>query len=196
MARPRSISSQDILAEAYDLIMEVGPSKLTFARLGERVGLVPTALVRRFKNKKQLMLEIDRYALELTNKELFKTIQEAQSPIESIIAQFITEKKHASTLERFANGQEFLLHDFRDKDLYHNYRLSFERRHLQIVQLLMKAQEEGVLVGVGNINQLARHLESVVHGISHVWAMTQEGTIEDYIRQYVHLTLEPYIPKK
>jgi AcrR family transcriptional regulator len=192
MARPRSISNQAILAEAYDLIMEVGPGKFTFERLGERIGLVPAALIRRFKNKKQLMLEIDKYALELTNKEVFKAIKETQSPVEAIIAQFVTEMKFASTVERFANGQEFLLHDFRDKDLYDNYRLSFERRHLQIAQLLMRAQEDGLLTGIDNINELARQLEMIVHGAGHVWAMTGEYAIEDCIRRYVNLTLKPY----
>lgn len=193
MARPRSISSQDILAAAYDLIMDIGPSKLTFERLGEKVGLVPAALVRRFKSKKQLMLEIDQYALELTNKEVFKAMSEARSPIEAIIVQFITEMKFATTIERFANGQEFLLYDFRDSDLYTNYRLTFERRHLQIVQLLVRAQEDGLLTGIDNFNQLARHLEIVVHGIGHVWAMTGEYTIDEYIRRYVNLALKPYI---
>jgi AcrR family transcriptional regulator len=194
MARPRSISSQDILAEAYELLMEVGPGKFTFERLGEKVGLVPTALIRRFKNKRQLMLEIDRYALELTNKEVFKAIRETQSPIEAIIVQFITEMRYASTIERFANGQEFLLHDFRDKDLYDNYRISFERRHLQIAQLLMRAQQDGLLTGIDNINELARQLEIVAHGAGHVWAMTGEYTIDECIRRYVNLTLRPYTP--
>ncbi|HET7637942.1 MAG TPA: TetR/AcrR family transcriptional regulator [Ktedonobacteraceae bacterium] len=193
MARTPSISSQDILTQAYDLLMEVGPSNLTFERLGKKVGLVPAALIRRFNNKKQLMLEIDRYALELTNQEVFRAIRDTQSPIEAIIAQFTAEMSYATTIERFANGQEFLLHDFRDKELYDNYRLSFERRHLQIAQLLMRAQQDGLLVGIDNINELARQLEMIVHGAGHVWAMTAEYTIDECIRRYVHLTLKPYM---
>lgn len=193
MARPRSISTQDILAEAYDLLMEVGPGNFTFERLGEKVGLVPAALIRRFKNKKQLMLEVDRYALELTNEEVYRAIRDAQSPIEAIIIQFVTEMKYASTVERFANGQEFLLHDFRDKELYSNYRLSFERRHLQIVQLLVKAEGAGLLTGIDNINELARQLEMVAHGAGHVWAMTGRGTIDECIRRHINLALKPYL---
>jgi len=194
MARPRSISSQDILAAAYDLLMEVGPGIFTFERLGQKVGLVPTALIRRFKNKKQLMLAINRYALELTDKEVFNAIKTAQSPIEAIIVQFTTEMKFATTVERFANGQELLLHDLRDTDLYVSYRLTFERRHLQIVQLLVKAQGDGLLTRIDNVNELARHLESVAHGIGHVWVTTGEYTIDECIRRYVSLTLKPYIP--
>jgi AcrR family transcriptional regulator len=174
--------------------MEVGPSHFTFERLAQKVNLVPAALIRRFKNKKQLMLDIDRFALELTNKGVYKAIQETQSPIEAIIAQFVAEMKYATSVERLANGQEFLLHDFRDKDLYNNYRLSFERRHLQVVHLLMRAQREGLLVTFENLNELARQLEMIAHGAGHVWAMTGEYALDECIRRYVQLTLKPYTP--
>jgi len=195
MARPQSIPNQDILAEAYELLMEVGPAKFTFERLAAKVGLVQTALIRRFSSKRGLMLAVDRYALELTNKAVFEAVRSTQSPVEAIIAQFVTEMNYATTVERFANGQEFLLHDFRDKELYDNYRLSFERRHLQIVQLLTRAQQDGLLIGIDKSNELARQLEMVAHGASHVWAMTGEYTIGECIRRYVNLTLKPYIPK-
>jgi AcrR family transcriptional regulator len=194
MARPQSIPDQDILAEAYELLMEVGPAKFTFERLAAKVGLVQTALIRRFNSKRGLLLAVDRYALELTNKAVFEAVRNTQSPIEAIVAQFVAEMNYATTVERFANGQEFLLHDFRDKELYDNYRLSFERRHLQIAQLLMKAQQEGLLAGIGNINELARQLEMIAHGAGHVWAMTGEFTIDECIRRYVTLTLRPYTP--
>lgn len=195
MARPRSISSQDILAEAYELLIEIGPGGFTFERLGKKVGLVPAALVRRFKNKKQLILETDRYALARTDEEVAKAINETHSPIEAIIAQFVTELKFASTIQRFTNGQEVLLADFRDKDLYANYRISFERRHKQIVELLTQAQTDGILGEVADMDELARHLEMVVHGSGHVWAITQEGPIQDYITHYVHYSLAPYLNK-
>ncbi|HMH70432.1 MAG TPA: TetR/AcrR family transcriptional regulator [Candidatus Saccharimonadales bacterium] len=196
MARPRSISTQDILAEAYELLMEVGPSKFTFESLGAKVGLVPTALIRRFKNKKQLILETDRYALTLTDKEVARAISETHSPVEAIIVQFVTELKFASTIQRFTNGQEVLLQDFRDKELYNNYQVSFERRHLQIKELLEKAQQSDLLAPITNVDELARHLEMILHGAGHVWAMTQENTIEEYIRQHVQLALRPYTTYK
>lgn len=130
MARPRSISDQTILQEAYELLMEAGPSGFTFERLGAQVGLVPAALVRRFKSKKQLILETDRYALKQTDQEVQQAIDRAASPIEAIVAMFVTELGFASTIARYANGQDILLMDFRDSDLYANYRLSFERRHV------------------------------------------------------------------
>lgn len=193
MPRPQSIASHTIVAAAYTLLMEEGPSNLTFERLGAKVGLVPAALVRRFKTKRQLLLEVDRYALALTDAKVAEAIEKTASPIEAIIAQFTTEMAFASSIENFANGQEFLLMDFRDTQLYPNYRASFQHRHAQIVELLSKAQAAGTLKSTADANELARHLEMLLHGAGHVWAMTQEGPIEDYISRHVHVALRPYL---
>lgn len=196
MARPRLVSDQTIIAAAYEILMEQGPRNLTFESLANRIGLVPAALVRRFKNKKQLLLQVDRYGLERTNTKVAEAMEDKKSPIDAIIAQFTAELAFASNLERFANGQEFLLMDFREKDLYNNYRRSFEHRHQQIVELLRQSQAIDELGQIDDISKLARHLEMLLHGAGHVWAMTQEGPIEVYLRQHVLLALEPYRKKK
>jgi AcrR family transcriptional regulator len=196
MARPRLIADEAIIAEAYELLMAYGPSKLTFEQLGARVGLVPAALVRRFKTKQQLMAEIDRYAVELTDAKVQEAMSKTSSAIDAILAQFTTELAFASTVDRFANGQEFLLMDFRNKNLYTNYQISYEHRHEQIIALLQQAQETGELEGVTDMSELARHLEMILHGSGHVWAMTQEGPIDSYISHHVDLALKPYRKQK
>jgi AcrR family transcriptional regulator len=192
MARPRSITDQAIVAEAYELLMAQGPGNLTFEQLSTRVGLVPAALVRRFKTKRQLLAEVDRYALELTNTRVQEAIGRTASSVDAILAQFTTELAFASTVDRFVNGQEFLLMDLRDKNLYDNYQISYEGRHRQIVELLQQAQEGGELDKIDDVNELARHLEMILHGSGHVWSMTQDGPIESYISHHVALALKPY----
>jgi AcrR family transcriptional regulator len=194
MVRPRSVSDQTILAEAYELLMDQGLSNLTFERLGLRVNLVPAALVRLFKNKQNLLLEVDRYALEQTNTKLKEAREKTESPIDGILAQFTAILDFASSVDRFANGQEFLVADFREKNLYTNYRVSFEQRHQQVIEMLLEALETGELKGIDNVDELARHLEMILHGSGHVWAMTQEGPIADYIAHHVHVALAPYKP--
>ncbi len=196
MARPRSMTDQSIIAEAYQLLMERGPSGLTFERLSKRVGLVPAALVRRFKTKHQLVLEADKYALERTNAKVQAAMDKTSSPLDAILAQLTTELGFATSIERFINGQEFLLMDLRDKNLYTNYQGSFDHRHKQITELLQKAQAEGELEGVDDTHELARHLQMILHGSGHVWAMTQEGPIENCISHHVELALAPYRKKR
>lgn len=196
MSRPRLVSDQTIIAAAYELLMNQGARGLTFETLAASVGLVPAALVRRFTNKRELILRVDRYALELTNSKVTEAMEKTASPIEAIIAQFTTELGFASTLERFANGQEFLLMDLRHKDLYGNYRVSFEYRHQQVIELLQKAQLSGELKEIDDTSELARHLAMLAHGAGHVWAMTQDVSIEEYIRRNVLLALKPYRNKE
>lgn len=196
MARPRSITDQTIVAEAYDLIMKHGPGSLTFERLGAAVGLVPAALVRRFKTKQGLLLEVDQYAFERTSTKVQEAMDKTSSPIDAIIAQFTTELGFASSVDRFANGQEFLLMDLRDKNLYNNYKISFEERHQQIIKLLQQAEDRGELTGIKDMSELARHLQMLLHGSGHVWAMTEEEPIENYISHHVELALAPYRKQK
>ena len=196
MARPQSISDKHILAAAYELLMETGPKGFTFEKLGNKVGLVPAALLKRFSNKQQLILATDCYALEMTNREVAEAMTTTKSPIDAIIAQFTAQLAFASTIERFANGQEFLLAGFRIKELYDNYRISFERRHAQVETLLQQATKDGYLQGIEDYSELAQHLIMLLHGSGHVWAMTQKGLIEVYIRQHVLLALRPYCKMK
>lgn len=195
MARPQTISDQIIIEKAYDLLMKDGPHGLTFEKLASQVGLVPAALVRRFKNKKELLLQIDRYALKMTNQKVEEAIKNASSPVEAIIAQFVSELAFASSIERFVNGQEYLLMDLGDETLYNNYLLSYEHRHRQIVDLLQRAIANDELI-IRDVSLVARHLEMIAHGSGHVWAMTQQDTIETYIREHILLALEPYRVRK
>jgi AcrR family transcriptional regulator len=192
VARPKTITDDKLIEAAYELIMTAGPRALTFERLGQKVGLVPAALVRRFTNKQKLLIEVDRYALARSSARLEAAMARHDSPINAILAGFITELSFASTLERFIHGQEFLLMDFADKDLYANYHASFQQRHDQVAALLKDAQARGELLQDFDTSEVTRLLEMVLHGSGHVWAMTQEGPIEDYINHYVQLALKPY----
>lgn len=196
MARPKKISDEDLVAAAYELLMDQGPSNLTFERLGEKVGLVPAALVRRFANKHRLLQEIDRYALARSTALREATVGDHDSPIDAILAGFVAELAFATSIERFIHGTEFLLMDFADKDLYTNYQVSFRRRHDEVASLLEKAQQQGEISKDIDPDEFARLLQMIMHGAGHVWAMSQEGPIEDYINHFVKLALDPYRQNK
>lgn len=192
MARPKTVTDEALIEIAYELIMEHGPRGLTFEKLGERVGLVPAALVRRFGTKYKLLVEVDRYALARSNEKLQVVMTQAGSPIEAILAGFVAELSFASTIERFIHGQEYLLMDLGDKDLYANYHASFHERHAQVQKLLEQAQARGEISPDVNTKEFAQFLQMILHGAGHVWAMDQDGPIEDYINKYVQLALKPY----
>ncbi len=192
MARPKSIEDQELIEAAYELLMEYGPKGLTFESLGQKVGLVPAALVRRFANKRALLMEVDRYALARSNARLEEVMAKQASPIDAILAGFVAELSFASTIERFIHGQEYLLMDLADKDLYANYHVSFKQRHEQVAALLKSAQERGEISKDIDVQEFARFLQMILHGAGHVWAMSQEGPIEDYINHFVQMAIKPY----
>lgn len=192
MARPKSIPDKEIIQAAYELIIEFGPRGLTFEKLSQKVGLVPAALVRRFTTKHRLLLETDRYALEQSNKSLAAAMDAHDSPIDAILAGFIKELSFASTIERFIHGQEYLLMDLADKDLYGNYHVSFHKRHRQVAELLRKAQARGEISEHVDPEEVAQFLQMILHGAGHVWAMDQKGSIDEYIDKFIHLALKPY----
>lgn len=193
MSRPQRVLTDDILRTGYELIMAHGPRQLTFSRLGQELGLVPAALVKRFKNKQQLLAAIDRYALERSNQAMVVALEQHNSPIEAIIALVVAELSFATSIEKFVNGQSFLLLDFSEPELYVNYRISFDQRHQHIADLLMQAQERGIIKPHVDCDELARLLEAVQHGLGHLWAMTQKASIATYMDHYIRLALQPYM---
>ncbi len=55
MGRIKTISDEVVLDSLLELIMEVGPDGLTFARAGSATGLSPATLVQRYGNKEALL---------------------------------------------------------------------------------------------------------------------------------------------
>jgi AcrR family transcriptional regulator len=196
MARPRRVADKDILEAAYDIIMQEGPGGLTFEALSSQTGLVPAALVKRFKNKKQLIAAIDRYGLERTNVALKEAMERHDSPIEAIIAGLVAEMAFARTLKGYVSGQSFLLMDLSDPELYDNYHVSFHERQKQSEELLEKAKRRGLLRSDVDSKQLAILFQIIQQGSGHVWAMSQDKEISDYIKKYVRIVLDPYLVDK
>jgi AcrR family transcriptional regulator len=192
VARPRTVSDEAIIEAAYQLVVSNGPKGLTFKRLGEEVNLVPAALARRFTSKQALLLEVDRFAFARSNARLQEVRNQAGSPIEAILASFIAELSFVTTIERFIHGEEYLLMDLGDRDMYANYHLSFHERHRQVAELLREAQQRGEIDAAIDVNEFAQFLQMILHGAGHVWAMDQKAPIEKYITKYVQLALQPY----
>lgn len=192
MARPRTVTDEVLIEAAYKLVMSYGLRGLTFEKLSAEVGLVPATLVRRFSNKQKLLLEVDRYALARSNAQLQVVRDKAGSPLKAILAGFIAELSFATTIERFIHGQEHLLMDLGNKELYTNYHASFLERHEKVRELLQSAQARGEISDAIDPEEFAQFLQMILHGAGHVWAMDQKGPIEAYINKYILLALRPY----
>ena len=56
MARPRTISDEELIAATVRVMSRLGPVKMTLAAVAEEAGVTAATLVQRFGSKRRLML--------------------------------------------------------------------------------------------------------------------------------------------
>src|SRR5687768_85982 len=121
MSRPQRVTNEAIYEAAHEIIMQHGPNGLTFQKLGEVTGLVPAALVRRFGNKHQLFLEVDKYCLDISADALAEAAKRNESPLQAIVEGLSSDMGFATSADIYINGLSFLLKGLDDPELYANY---------------------------------------------------------------------------
>lgn len=60
MARPRTITDDDLLSAAAAVLAEVGPSRFTLAKAATRAGVAPATYIKRFGSKQGLFLALNQ----------------------------------------------------------------------------------------------------------------------------------------
>jgi AcrR family transcriptional regulator len=193
MSRPRRVTNDVICKAAHDIIMQHGPRSLTFQSLSEATGLVPAALVRRFRTKQQLLLEVDTYWLEAAADTLAEASLRHDSPLEAIIDALSSEMNFATSADMYINGLAFLLEGLASPNLYTNYQTEFKRRQKDIEHLLEAAKKKRELRSDVDSRELSRLLQITQQGACHMWIMTQTESIESSIERYLRVALRPYI---
>ena len=120
MSRPQRVSNETIYEAAHEIIMQHGPDSLTFQTLSKATGLVPAALVRRFKSKHQLFIEVDAYCLEMSADALAEAAERFDSALDAIVYGLSSEMRFAISANVYINGLAFLLKGLDTTELYKN----------------------------------------------------------------------------
>lgn len=192
MSRPRRITNDAIYKAAHEIIMQYGPDKLTFQTLSARTGLVPAALVRRFKNKEQLLIEVDAYCLETGANTLVEAAERFDSSLDAIVYGLSNEMKFAISASVYINGLAFLLKSLSSPGLYKNYQVAFGRQMDDIQQLLERAVANKELKQDTDCAELAKLLQITQQGACHIWIMSQEEPIEKCVERHIRALLRMY----
>ena len=193
MSRPRRITNEAIYEAAHEIIMQYGPERLTFQSLSDSTGLVPAALVRRFKSKEQLFIEVDTYCLETAANTLAETAERFDSPLEAVIDGLSNEMKFAASSRVYINGLAFLLKSLSSAELYKNYQVAFRRQTDDIRRLLEKAVAQKELKHDTDCAELAKLLQVTQQGACHAWIMSQEEPIEKCVERHLRTLLRTII---
>ena len=192
MSRPQRVTNEAIYEAAHEIIMQHGPDKLTFQTLSKATGLVPAALVRRFKSKQQLFIEVDKYCLEMAADALAEAAKRFDSVLDAVVYGISNEMGFAVSANMYINGLAFLLKGLETPELYKNYQAAFKRQEHDIRRLLEKAVTQMELRQDTDCVELAKLLQITQQGACHMWIMSQQEPIEKCIERHLRTLLAAY----
>ena len=193
VARPRTVSDEQIFGATHRAMMRRGPVDLTLADVGKEAGLSPATLVQRFGSKRGLLLAVARAAAAGGMDACFDMLrQTTTSPLEQLIAAAMFMTQSAGTPEELANHFAFFLQvDLSDPDFYPLTLEMSRQMDAHYVRLAKEAVAAGELIPC-DTTALARAIGAVATGSLIAWAVYREGKAVAWVRRDVETLIAPY----
>jgi AcrR family transcriptional regulator len=192
VARPRLISDEAILDATRQVLAELGPTKLTLAAVGARIGLAPPTLMQRFGSKRGLLLA----SAARSPLMVLRAVEEAEarntSPLATLRDFALSSVAHIKHREELGNGLGFVQLDVADPE-FRAHALAHSAAIVDsAARLLTAAQEAGELKPDADVAALSRLTLVCFNGALQVWAVNGWGSLTDFLRDQLDLLLSPY----
>lgn len=167
------------------VVTDVGPSGLTLAAVGAKVGLTGPALGYRFKTKHGLLVAFAAAQPGITAQHFDRVQAGANSPADAIVEALVTMIRGMDSKQAVANHLAMLHLDLTDKDLgrYAGEQATIIREGLD--RLLDKA---GLNDGPHRAT-VADDLYVIWSGAITTWAINGSGSLVDWVQQRLHRRL-------
>ena len=189
--RPKTVSDDDILMAAAQVINRIGPANVTLADVAKEIGLSPATLVQRFGSKRGLLLALAKMGADGTDACFAAIRADNPRPLDALVAAATHMARMATTPEELANGLAFLQLDLSDKDFHALALKSGLEVFAGYEKLLDEAIAEGSLVPCDTA-ALARAVGALAGGSLIGWAIYREGNAEKWVRGDLEMLLAPY----
>jgi AcrR family transcriptional regulator len=191
MARPRTVSDDEILAATIRAMTRLGPVKLTLADVAEEAGLSPAALIKRFGSKRGLLLAVSS-AGSTGMAESFRELRRRYaSPLEALLVATTFMARHTKSAEELANHLAFLQIDVTDP-AFREHMLVISRATLAGYAACIRDAIEARELRPCDAKAVARAVNAVVAGSLIAWAVFRKGSAERWVRDDVETVLAPY----
>lgn len=194
MGRPRTVPDEAILDAAQRLVADVGPQRLTLARVAKEVGLSPATLVQRFGSKQAMLTAMSRQAARTVSLAMTASPAPSVDPVERLVAALGTAglSKLASTPAQMANQVAMLQRDLADPELHAaaGEHARAVRNHVRTI--LDEAVAGGHLAADTPGHALARSVHVCANGCVVSWAIEPEGSLDDMLTRELGILLAPY----
>lgn len=193
MARPRTVSDEEILAATERVVARLGPLRFTLADVGREVGLTAPALVRRFQTKRALLLALSAS----TRGELPVAFERraGETPLAALERALAEQTRALRTPRELANGLAFLELDVTEPDFHAIARDFFVAFRGAIRALLDEAVAAKELRRC-DTQALARAVEVAWNGSLVSWGIWQEGSSADAVARDVRAVLAPFTTRR
>jgi AcrR family transcriptional regulator len=194
MARPRSASTEQIVAAAIRVIGRAGPARLTLAEVGEEAGLSAAALVQRFGGRRELLLAVARHGANSV-PALFDRARARfpASPLHALMDALAEGAGAVRTPEEISNHLAFLQMDLTDPE-FHALALQHARAMLVEISALIEEAVAAGELGDCDPDGVGRTVQNSYNGALVTWAIYREGTLAEWMRGEVEAVLEGYGP--
>ena len=195
MARPRTLSDDDLLAATHRVVLRLGPT-LTLADVAREAGVSAATLVQRFGSKRGLLLAFASLGSTGSGEEFDAIRARHPDPLDALREVVRCYAQMASSPEAVSNGLAFLQMDLTDPDFHQPALLSARGTLVGLRKLLDEAVKAKRLRRCDTA-QLALALHSVIGGAMLAWAVLRDGTAESMMQTAVDTLMQPrIIPKR
>lgn len=191
--RPRKASDDDVFAAAIRVMGRVGPAELTLAAIAAEAGITAGALVQRFGSKLALLRALSKGAAE-HSRDLAADVRAAHaSPLVALIAYARCVAGLAPSPAALARNLAYLQLDLTDRHLYPPLLKQARATRAAYRTFVADAVRAGELAAGGDVDGVARLLDTAITGSLMTWAVYREGAAADWIERDVRAALAPFL---
>jgi len=194
MARPRTVSDDDVAAATGRALHRHGLAGTTLAAVAREVGITPAGLVQRFGSKRDLLLAFAARAEGATRASFAAARTDAASPLGALHCALESLTAGVQDRAGLARSLGFLQLDLTDEAFRALAAANARRARAEVEALLLEAVAAGELSADVDTAALARAVYVAYNGVLVLWALLDESPLPDELRTAVDAVLRPHRP--
>lgn len=193
MPRPRTVENEAIFMAVARVIGQVGPAKLTLARIAQEAGLAAPTLVQRFGSKTGLLRAMSKAARGESSGFLDGLRVKERSPAALVREFLLCFAGMAPSPEALTNHTlAYLQLDLADPVMRRQLVAAGLEQAQVLEGLIRQAVDAGELEPTANPATLARILPRLVIGSLLGWGLHRTGAARAWLARDVDAALAPY----